>query len=112
MKIIILGAGQVGSSIAEHLSHENNDVTVVDTDTERLGDLQNKFDIRTVHGHASHPSTLIRAGANDADMVVALTNSDEVNMVACQVCYSIFNTPTKIARSRYGPVEYVRFFGI
>ncbi len=100
MKIIILGAGQVGSSIAEHLSHENNDITVVDTDLERLSDMQNKLDIRTVHGHASHPSVLIRAGANDADMVVALTNSDEVNMVACQVCYSIFNTPTKIARIR------------
>lgn len=100
MKIIILGAGQVGSSIAAHLSRENNDVTVVDTDIEKLNEMQNQLDIRTVHGYASHPSVLIRAGANDADMVVALTNSDEVNMVACQVCYSLFHTPTKIARIR------------
>ncbi len=100
MKIIILGAGQVGSSIAAHLSRENNDVTVVDTNMEKLNEMQNQLDIRTVHGYASHPSVLIRAGANDADMVVALTNSDEVNMVACQVCYSLFHTPTKIARIR------------
>ncbi len=100
MKIIILGAGQVGSSIAAHLSRENNDVTVVDTNIEHLNEMQNKLDIRTIHGFASHPSVLIRAGANDADMVIALTNSDEVNMVACQVCYSLFHTPTKIARVR------------
>lgn len=100
MKIIILGAGQVGSSIAAHLSRENNDVTVVDTNIEKLNEMQNQLDIRTVHGYASHPSVLIRAGASDADMVVALTNSDEVNMVACQVCYSLFHTPTKIARIR------------
>ena len=100
MKIIILGAGQVGSSIAKHLEKENNDISVVDIDVNLLNELQLDMDIRTVHGHASHPSVLIRAGAADADMVVALTSSDEVNMVACQVCYSLFNTPTKIARIR------------
>jgi trk system potassium uptake protein TrkA len=104
MKIIILGAGQVGSSVAAHLSSEENDITVVDTDPGRLRELQDKLDIRGVLGYASHPKVLTRAGAEDADMVVALTNSDEVNMIACQVCYSIFNTPTKIARVR--EVEY------
>ena len=100
MKIIILGAGQVGSSIAKHLEKEDNDISVVDIDNKLLNELQLDMDIRTVHGHASHPSVLIRAGAADADMVVALTSSDEVNMVACQVCYSLFNTPIKIARIR------------
>jgi len=100
MKIIILGAGQVGSSIVKHLAGEGNDISVVDIDAKLLNELQMDTDIRTVHGHASHPSVLIRAGAADADMVVALTSSDEVNMVACQVCYSLFNTPIKIARIR------------
>ncbi len=107
MKIIVLGAGQVGASIAEHLSKEGNDITVVDTDAERLTDMQNRLDLRTIHGNASYPSVLIRAGANDADMVVALTNSDEINMVACQVCYSLFHTPMKIARVR--EAEYVSY---
>lgn len=107
MKIIILGAGQVGSSVAEALSREENDITVVDTDTVRLGELQDKLDIRGVVGNASHPRVLTRAGAEDADMVVALTNSDEINMIACQVCYTIFNTPTKIARVR--AAEYLRY---
>ena len=107
MKILILGAGQVGSSIAEHLAKENNDITVVDTDLEKLIDMQNRLDLRGVHGNASHPGVLMRAGAEDADMVVALTNSDEINMVACQVCHSIFHTPIKIARVRQS--EYLDF---
>ncbi len=107
MKILVLGAGQVGSSIAEHLSKENNDITVVDTDLEKLIDMQNRLDLRGVHGNASHPSVLMRAGAEDADMVVALTNSDEINMVACQVCHSIFHTPIKIARVRQS--EYLDY---
>ena len=107
MKILVLGAGQVGSSIAEHLSKEQNDVTVVDTDLEKLMDMQNRLDLRGVHGNASHPGVLTRAGADDADMVVALTNSDEINMVACQVCHSIFHTPLKIARVRQS--EYLDF---
>jgi trk system potassium uptake protein TrkA len=107
MKIIILGCGQVGSSVAEHLSHEGNDVTVIDRDIYKLEDMQNRLDLRTVQGHASHPSVLIRAGAEDADMIVALTNSDETNMVACQVADSIFHTPTKIARIRES--EYLTY---
>ena len=100
MQIIILGAGQVGSGMARSLSNEENDITVVDTDPERLRDLQEKLDIRTVLGHAAHPQTLIRAGIEDAELLIALTNSDETNMVACQVAYSLFNTPTKVARVR------------
>ncbi len=100
MKIIILGAGQVGGSLAEHLASEANDITVVDTDTERLRDLGDRLDIRTVAGKGSHPTVLRQAGADDADMLVAVTNSDECNMIACQVAYSLFHTPTKIARVR------------
>jgi trk system potassium uptake protein TrkA len=100
MKIIILGSGQVGSSVAEHLASEANDITVVDTRPACLQDLQDRFDLRTVHGSASHPDVLRRAGAEDADMVIAVTNSDETNMVACQVAYTLFHTPTKIARVR------------
>lgn len=100
MRIIILGAGQVGSGMAHSLSHEENDISVVDIDTERLRELSEKLDIRTVHGHASHPEILIRAGIEDAELLIALTNSDETNMVACQVAYSLFNTPTKVARVR------------
>ncbi|KAI2694220.1 MULTISPECIES: Trk system potassium transporter TrkA [unclassified Pseudomonas] len=100
MKIIILGAGQVGGSLAEHLASEANDITVVDTDSERLRDLGDRLDIRTVQGRGSLPTVLRQAGADDADMLVAVTNSDETNMVACQVAHTLFHTPTKIARVR------------
>jgi trk system potassium uptake protein TrkA len=101
MKILILGAGQVGSSAAYHLSREEaNEVTVVDMRPDVLRELQDRLDIRTVVGHAAHPDVLDRAGANDADIVVALTDTDETNMVACQVAYTLFHTPTKIARIR------------
>ncbi len=101
MKILILGAGQVGSSAAYHLSREEaNEVTVVDRRPDVLRELQDRLDIRTVVGHAAHPEVLERAGANDADIVVALTDADETNMVACQVAYTLFHTPTKIARIR------------
>lgn len=100
MKIIILGAGQVGASLAEHLADEQNDITVVDIDSDRLRELQDRLDIGTVSGQASHPDVLQRAGADDADMLIAVTNSDEINMVACQVAYSQFRTPTKISRIR------------
>lgn len=100
MKIIILGAGQVGGTLAENLASEANDITVVDTDADRLRDLGDRLDIRTVLGRASFPTILRQAGADDADMLVAVTNSDETNMVACQVAYTLFNTPTKIARVR------------
>ncbi len=100
MKIIILGAGQVGSSVAANLCSEANDITVVDRNPACLQQLQDRFDLRTVFGHASHPQVLGRAGAQDADMIIAVTNSDETNMVACQVAYTLFHTPTKIARIR------------
>ena len=106
MKILILGAGQVGSSVATNLASEANDITVVDEDAAVLQDLQDRLDIRTVIGLASHPDTLMQAGANDADMVIAVTNSDETNMIACQVAYTLFHTPTKIARVR--SIEYLR----
>ena len=101
MKILILGAGQVGASAAYHLSREEtNEVTVVDKRADVLRELQDRLDIRTVVGHAAYPEVLERAGANDVDIIVALTDTDETNMIACQVAYTMFHTPTKIARIR------------
>lgn len=100
MKIVILGAGQVGGTLAENLANEANDITIVDSDINRLRELQDRLDIRTVEGNASYPSALAQAGAQDADMLIAVTNSDEVNMVACQIGQTLFNIPTKIARVR------------
>ncbi len=100
MKIIILGAGQVGSSLASNLSSEDNDITVVDMNIRLLNNLRERLDLRTVHGHAAHPHILLQAGAEDADMIIAVTNSDETNMVACQIAHTLFHTPTKIARVR------------
>lgn len=101
MKILILGAGQVGASAATQLSREEaNDVTVVDVNPDVLRELQDRLDIRTVVGHAGYPDVLERAGARDTDIIIAMTDSDETNMVACQVAYSLFRTPTKIARIR------------
>ena len=110
MKIIILGAGEVGSNLAQNLTQEASDITIVDTNSDRLRELQDRFDIRTVRGMASHPDILRQAGAEDADMLIAVTNSDEINMVACQVAYTVFNTPTKIARIRSS--AYIRDDGI
>jgi len=100
VKIIILGAGQVGANLAASLVAENNDITVIDLDAERLALLQDRFDLRTVRGHAAHPSTLKMAGADDADMLVAVTQSDETNLVACRLSATLFNIPTRIARIR------------
>ena len=100
MKIIILGAGQVGSSVAANLCSEANDITIIDRNPAALRNLQERLDLKTVTGVASHPSALEQAGARDADMIIAVTNSDETNMVACQVAYTMFHTPTKIARVR------------
>jgi trk system potassium uptake protein TrkA len=101
LKIIILGAGQVGGTAAQQLAREQaNDVTVVDTRDEVLRDLQDRLDIRTVSGNAAHPAVLEAAGSEGADMIVALTSSDEVNMIACQIAWTLFRTPTKIARIR------------
>ena len=101
MKILILGAGQVGSTVAYSLAREeDNEITIVDRNGELLQDLQDRLDIRTVIGHASHPQVLKEAGADMADMVVAVTDSDETNMIACQVCHALYGTKTKIARVR------------
>ncbi|MDF1822354.1 MAG: Trk system potassium transporter TrkA [Alcanivoracaceae bacterium] len=100
MKIIILGAGQVGGTLAENLAGEQNDITIIDTNAARLAELSDRLDIRTVAGKGSYPSVRRQAGAEDADMLIAVTNSDEVNMVACQVAYTLFRTPSKIARIR------------
>ncbi len=100
MKVIICGAGQVGWQIARHLSGENNDVTVVDNNPDLVAQAMETLDVQGVTGFASYPDVLERAGARDADMLVAATHSDEVNMVTCQVAHSIFNIPRKIARLR------------
>ncbi|MCB1737762.1 MAG: NAD-binding protein, partial [Gammaproteobacteria bacterium] len=94
-KIIILGAGQVGSSLAQSLAGEDNDITLVDQDAELLQGLRDRLDVQTVHGPASQPSVLEQAGGADADLLVAVTNSDETNMVACQIAHTLFHTPTK-----------------
>lgn len=100
MKIIILGANQVGSTLAETLANESNDITVVDSDTEKLRELKDHIDIGTVAGHESLPDVLEKAGGQDADMIIAVTENDEINMVACRVAYSLFRTPKKICRIR------------
>jgi trk system potassium uptake protein TrkA len=105
VKIIILGAGQVGGTLTEHLADEQNDVTVVDSSDSALRQLQERLDIRTVKGDASKPTTLADAGAQDADMLIAVTDSDEVNMLACAIAYTLYRTPTKICRIR--EVDYL-----
>jgi trk system potassium uptake protein len=107
MNIIILGAGQVGSSVAENLASEANDITLVDSNSVLLNDLSDRLDIQTIVGHASHPDVLKKAGISDADMLVAVTNSDETNIVACQIAHSLFRTPTKMARVR--SQEYLKY---
>jgi trk system potassium uptake protein TrkA len=100
LKILILGAGQVGSTVAESLVSEANDITVVDVDATRLRNLHDRLDLRTVLGSASHPSVLVDAGAEDCDLVIAVTQSDETNLVACRIAQQLFNVPTRIARLR------------
>lgn len=112
MKILILGAGQVGRSVASVLTHEDNDITIVDTNAAVMRELREKLDIRTEIGQASYPRVLERAGIQDADMIIAVTNSDEINMVACQVAQTLYRTPTKIARIRSSQyLEQPRLFG-
>lgn len=101
MKVIVCGAGQVGSSIVRHLAGENNDVTVIDQSPELIRKLSDSLDVKAMEGFASHPDDLEAAGAADADMIIAVTYADEVNMVACQVAHSLFKVPTKIARVRH-----------
>ncbi|MGO4914833.1 Trk system potassium transporter TrkA [Pseudogemmobacter sp. W21_MBD1_M6] len=100
MKVIICGAGQVGWQIARHLSGEKNDVTVVDNNPELVRRATDTLDVQGIAGFASYPDILERAGARDADMIIAATHSDEVNMVTCQVAHSVFAIPRKIARLR------------
>jgi len=107
MNIIILGAGQVGVSVAENLSSEANDITLVDSNSVLLDDVGDRLDIQTVVGQASHPDVLKKAGISDADMLIAVTRSDETNIVACQIAHSMFHTPTKIARVR--AQEYLKY---
>ena len=100
MKVIVCGAGQVGFGIAERLAAEQNDVTVVDSSPVLIQTITDSLDVQGIVGHGSHPDILHRAGAEDADMIIAVTFTDEVNMMACQVAHSLFNIPTKIARIR------------
>lgn len=107
MKIIVLGAGQVGSTVAQSLASEtNNEVTVVDTDKTVLDELGSRLDLNTIVGYASYPEVLRQAGAEDADMIIAATDSDETNIVAIQIAYTLFKTPAKIARIR--AADYLR----
>ena len=100
MKIVICGGGLVGSAIASHLCEEQNDVTVIDDSAENIQRITDQYDVHGVVGVASHPDRLAEAGVGDAELLIAVTESDEVNMVACQVSHTIFNTPVKIARIR------------
>ena len=100
MRVIICGAGQVGYNIASYLAREDNDITVIDKDQSAIDRVNDNLDVNGIHGLGSNPDILLRAGANDADILIAVTNSDEVNMTACQVASSLFNIPKKIARIR------------
>ena len=100
MQILICGAGKSGASIAEKLSLLGNEVTIIDSSQNLVRKLTNKLDIRGVVGHGAHPDILEKAGAKDADMMIAITSSDEVNMLACQIVNSIFEVPKRIARIR------------
>ena len=100
MKIIICGAGKVGTSIAKHLVDQGNEVTVIDQSKKLISDIKEKVDLKTIIGSASYPSVLENAGCSDADMIIAVTLQDEINMVACQMAHTFFKTPRKIARLR------------
>lgn len=101
MKIIVCGAGQVGTSIAKQLANEGNEVTVIDQSNINIQKISDTLDVKAYVGYASHPTVLEDIGASDTDMIIAVTQSDEVNMVACQVAHSLFDVPTKIARIRH-----------
>ena len=100
MKIIVIGAGKVGAGLAEYLINENNEITLIDMDINKLRELQNRYDIKIVKGHGSYPETLRNADAANTELLVAVTDSDETNMLACQLGYSLFRIPQKIARIR------------
>ena len=98
MKIIVCGAGSVGRSIVSYLSRGNNDIIVIDKDSHKLDEISKEWDIQPVQGSASHPDILEKAGASTADMLIAATDCDEVNLTACQVAHTLFNVQKKIAR--------------
>ena len=98
MKIVVGGASNVGKSIVGYLSMGNNDIVVVDEDAVKLNEVAKEYDIQPVLGSISHPDVQESLGMKNMDMLIAVTDSDEVNMVACQVAYTLFNVPTKIAR--------------
>ena len=100
MKVIICGAGKVGTSIARNLIDQNNDITVIDQSHDLIDNVRDKFDLKTIIGSASNPSVLEEAGAESADMLIAVTLQDEINMVACQMAHTFFKIPRKIARIR------------
>jgi trk system potassium uptake protein TrkA len=100
MKVIICGAGQVGFNIARYLSREENDVTLIDSEARLIEQISDTLDVQGVVGYASHPDVLEQAGARDADLLIAVTHYDEVNMVACQVAHALFEVPRRIARVR------------
>ena len=100
MKIIIIGAGRVGESVADSLVSEHNDITVIDTDAERLRDLQARFDLRGVVGSGIEPAVLAEAGARDTDLLIACAAQDETNLVCCKVAQLLFGIPARIARVR------------
>jgi trk system potassium uptake protein len=113
MRVVICGAGQVGYGIAERLSREGNDVAVIDTSARLIQAIRDTLDVRGVVGHGSHPESLVAAGIEQSDMIIAVTLYDEVNMIACQVAHSLFNVPTKVARVRsqsYLEKRYASFF--
>jgi trk system potassium uptake protein len=100
MRVIICGAGQVGYGIAERLAAEDNDISAIDTSPELVQAVRDTLDVRGFVGHGAHPDVLAAAGADQADMIIAATLYDEVNIVACEVAHTLFNVPTKIARIR------------
>ena len=100
MKVIICGAGEVGKALAQHLLKENNDITIIDQSEENLKEIKEQLDVNTYLGFGSQPGILDKAGAKNAEMLIAVTQSDEVNMIACEVANSQFNIPLKVARIR------------
>ncbi|MGG2477728.1 Trk system potassium transporter TrkA, partial [Rhizobium sp. BR5] len=113
MKVIICGAGQVGYGIAEQLSREDNEVSVIDTAASLITAITETLDVRGYVGHGAHPDMLAKAGADQADMIIAVTLHDEINIVACEVAHALFSVPTKIARIRdqsYLKPEYADLF--
>ena len=114
MKILVCGAGQVGGNIAIHLSNEGNDVTVIDNNPIVIDEINQNQDIRGIVGHASHPDSLKIAGAEKSDLIIAATESDEINMVTCQMAHTLFKIPKKIARIRsqvYRDPAWAKLFG-